>query len=55
MKDRTDLEWLRALVREVRQIKKLPCGHSFKRRHSYLRRHRGCRKFGVGSHNGKAC
>lgn len=55
MKNRTDKEWLDALVKDIRAIKRLPQGHSFKRCHSYLPRHRGCRKWGVGSHNGKTC
>jgi hypothetical protein len=34
------------LVKEIKQLKNYPCGHSFKRRHSYLKRHRSCRNFG---------
>lgn len=40
MKSRSDGLWLSALVSEIRTIRRQTFGHSFKRRHSYIKGHR---------------
>lgn len=42
---------LSELIHELRQLRRYPAGHGFKRRHR--ERHQSSRRFGVGSHGGK--